>query len=238
VTREIEVQRQLLAERLEVERRRGYELDIAKQVQARLFPQALLSMETLELAGMCIQARQVGGDYFDFLELGEARFALITADVAGKGMAAALLMANLQANLRIHCENGSTDPSELLRSVNQVFHKNSPESAFATLFYAEYDDRQRRLRYVNCGHLPALLLRSDNTGAARVNRSGDRAVPRMGLRERGTNAEYWGHVGYLYRRSDRSIQRGGGRIRRRPIRRLIETAPAFTPARYSIGTAR
>jgi serine phosphatase RsbU (regulator of sigma subunit) len=105
----------------------------------------------------------VGGDYFDFLELGEARFALIIADVAGKGMAAALLMANLQANLRIQCENGSADPSELLRCVNQVFHKNSPESAYATLFFAEYDDRRRRLRYVNCGHLPALLLRGDNT---------------------------------------------------------------------------
>jgi serine phosphatase RsbU (regulator of sigma subunit) len=162
-TREIEVQRHLVAEKLEAERRRAYELDIAKQVQARLFPQALPSIETLELAGLCIQARQVGGDYFDFLELGEARFALIIADVAGKGMAAALLMANLQANLRIQCENGSADPSELLRCVNQVFHKNSPESAYATLFFAEYDDRRRRLRYVNCGHLPALLLRGDNT---------------------------------------------------------------------------
>jgi serine phosphatase RsbU (regulator of sigma subunit)/catechol 2,3-dioxygenase-like lactoylglutathione lyase family enzyme len=163
VTREIEVQRHLVAGKLEAERRRAYELDIAKEVQARLFPQALPPIETLELAGMCIQARQVGGDYFDFLEFGEGRFALITADVAGKGMAAALLMANLQANLRIQCGNASADPSELLRSVNQIFHKNSPESAYATLFFAEYDDRQRRLRYVNCGHLPALLLRSDNT---------------------------------------------------------------------------
>lgn len=163
VTHEIEVQRRLIAEKLEAERRRAYELDIARQVQARLFPQTLPSIETLELAGICIQARQVGGDYFDFLELGEARFALIIADVAGKGMAAALLMANLQANLRIQCENASADPGELLRSVNQIFHKNSPENAFATLFFALYDDRQRRLRYVNCGHLPALLLRSDNT---------------------------------------------------------------------------
>src|ERR1700733_3588577 len=163
VTREIEVQRHLVAEKLEAERRRAYELDIAKQVQARLFPQALPCIETLELAGICIQARQVGGDYFDFLELGEARFALIIADIAGKGMAAGLLMANLQANLLIQCGNASADPGKLLQSVNQVFHKNSPESAYATLFFAEYDDRQRRLRYVNCGHLPALLLRSDNT---------------------------------------------------------------------------
>jgi serine phosphatase RsbU (regulator of sigma subunit) len=163
VSREIEVQRRVVAERLEAERRSAYEFEIAKEVQARLFPQALPSIETLEFAGICIQARQVGGDYFDFVELGEARFALITADVAGKGIAAALLMANLQANLRIQCENASTHPRELLRSVNQVFHKNSTESAYATLFFAEYDDRQRRLRYANCGHLPGLLLRSDGT---------------------------------------------------------------------------
>jgi serine phosphatase RsbU (regulator of sigma subunit)/catechol 2,3-dioxygenase-like lactoylglutathione lyase family enzyme len=163
VSREIEVQRRVVAGKLEAERRSAYELEIAKEVQARLFPQILPSIGTLEFAGMCIQARQVGGDYFDFLELGEARFALITGDVAGKGIAAALLMANLQANLRIQCENASADPRQLLRSVNQVFHKNSTESAYATLFFADYDDRQRRLRYANCGHLPGLLLRNDGT---------------------------------------------------------------------------
>ena len=163
VSREIEVQRRAIAGQLEAERRNAYELEIAKEVQARLFPQVLPSIGTLEFAGMCIQAREVGGDYFDFLELGEARFALITGDVAGKGIAAALLMANLQANLRIQCENASTDARQLLRSVNQVFHKNSTESAYATLFFADYDDRERRLRYANCGHLPALLVRKDGT---------------------------------------------------------------------------
>jgi serine phosphatase RsbU (regulator of sigma subunit) len=163
VTRQIEEQRRATARKQEAERRTAYELEIAKQVQARLFPQALPSVRTLEFAGMCIQAREVGGDYFDFLDFGEERFALVTGDIAGKGMAAALLMANLQANLRIHCEMALHQPRELLRCVNQVFHKNSSESAYATLFFAEYDDRRRRLRYANCGHLPALLLRSDNT---------------------------------------------------------------------------
>lgn len=163
VTRRIEEQRRVTARKLEAERRTTYELEIAKQVQARLFPQALPSVRTLEFAGMCIQAREVGGDYFDFLDFGEECFALVTGDIAGKGMAAALLMANLQANLRIHCEMALHQPRELLRCVNQVFHKNSNESAYATLFFAEYDDRRRRLRYANCGHLPALLLRRDNT---------------------------------------------------------------------------
>ncbi len=163
VTREIEVQRRALAEKLEVERRAAQELEIAKQVQARLFPKTLPAISTLEYAGACIQARQVGGDYFDFLDLGEGRFVLVTGDVAGKGIAAALLMANLQANLRIQCQLAPARPRDLLRSVNEVFHKNTNESAYATLFLAEYDDERRRLRYVNCGHLPPLLLRSDNT---------------------------------------------------------------------------
>lgn len=163
VTREIEVQRRATAEKLEAERRAAQELEIARQVQARLFPQTLPTIKTLEYAGACIQARQVGGDYFDFLDLGGGRFGFVTGDVAGKGIAAALLMANLQANLRIQCDMALNQPRELLRSINQVFHKNTDESAYATLFFAEYDDERRRLRYANCGHPPALLLRSDNT---------------------------------------------------------------------------
>lgn len=163
VSREIELQRRVTAGKLEAERRTAHELDIAREVQARLFPQALPPVRTLEFAGLCIQARQVGGDYFDFLDLGEERFVLVTGDIAGKGMAAALLMANLQANIRAQCEMSLNQPQHLLRSINRVFHKNSTESAYATLFFAEYDDSERRLRYANCGHLPALLLRSDNT---------------------------------------------------------------------------
>ncbi|MEO8661023.1 MAG: SpoIIE family protein phosphatase [Bryobacteraceae bacterium] len=162
VTREIEAQRRATAEKQTAERRAAQELEIAKQVQARLFPQTLPSIGTLEYAGSCIQARQVGGDYFDFLDLGERRFAMVTGDVAGKGIAAALLMANLQANIRIQCE-AFDQPRDLLCAVNRVFHKNTPESAYATLFFAEYDDELRRFRYANCGHLPCLLLRADNS---------------------------------------------------------------------------
>jgi serine phosphatase RsbU (regulator of sigma subunit) len=161
VNREIEARRERVAEKLEYERRAAQELEIAKQVQARLFPQRLPCIETLEYAGVCIQARQVGGDYHDFLDLGQGRFALVIADIAGKGIAAALLMANLQANLRSQCAIAWDEPERLLRSVNQLFYENTDESAYATLFFAEYDDRTRRLRYANCGHLAALLLRCD-----------------------------------------------------------------------------
>ena len=84
-------------------------------------------------------------------------------DIVGKGIAAALLMANLQANLRGQCAIALEQPERLLRSVNQLFYENTTDSAYSTLFFAEFDDRGRRLRYVNCGHLPALLLRSDNS---------------------------------------------------------------------------
>jgi len=163
VNRTIEAQRQRAIEKLDSERRIAQELEIAKQVQARLFPQRLPAMQTLECAGACIQAHQVGGDYHDFLDLGRGRFGLVIGDISGKGIAAALLMANLQANLRSLCAIALDEPQRLLRSVNQLFYENTSESAYATLFFAEYDDNLRRLRYANCGHLAALLFRRDGT---------------------------------------------------------------------------
>jgi serine phosphatase RsbU (regulator of sigma subunit)/catechol 2,3-dioxygenase-like lactoylglutathione lyase family enzyme len=163
VTHALETQRRATAEKLEGERRAVQELEIAKQVQAKLFPQTSPALKTLEYAGICIQARKVGGDYYDFLDLGGGRLGLVIGDIAGKGIAAALLMANLQANLRSQCANALGQPQRLLRSVNQLFRENTPDGSFATLFFAEYDDNEGRLRYANCGHLCALLLRTDNT---------------------------------------------------------------------------
>jgi serine phosphatase RsbU (regulator of sigma subunit) len=163
VSRAVEAQRRAAAEKLESERRNAQELAIAKQVQARLFPQILPPLATLEYAGVCIQALHVGGDYYDFLDLGGKRLGLVIGDIAGKGIAAALLMANLQANLRSQCAIAIDQPQRFLRSVNQLFYENTAENAYATLFFAEYDDQSGRLRYANCGHLCALLLRSDNT---------------------------------------------------------------------------
>jgi serine phosphatase RsbU (regulator of sigma subunit)/catechol 2,3-dioxygenase-like lactoylglutathione lyase family enzyme len=163
ITREIEAQRRAAAEKLEAERRAAQELEIAKQVQARLFPQTLPPLSSLTYAGACSQARQVGGDYYDFLHLGDERLGLVIGDTSGKGMAAALLMANLQANLRSQCAMASGEPERFLCSVNRLFFENTTESAYATLFFAEYCDRERRLRYANCGHLSGLLLHADHT---------------------------------------------------------------------------
>jgi serine phosphatase RsbU (regulator of sigma subunit)/catechol 2,3-dioxygenase-like lactoylglutathione lyase family enzyme len=160
VNQEIEAQRRRVADRLEAERRAARELEIAKQVQARLFPQRQPSLNSLEYAGICVQARQVGGDYHDYLDLGRGRFGLVIADIAGKGMAAALLMANLQANLRSQSATASEQPEAFLRCVNHLFYENTDESAYATLFFGEYDDETQVLRYANCGHLAGLVIRS------------------------------------------------------------------------------
>jgi serine phosphatase RsbU (regulator of sigma subunit)/catechol 2,3-dioxygenase-like lactoylglutathione lyase family enzyme len=161
VTHAMEAQRRAVALRQEAERRAARELEIARDVQARLFPQSLPPMGTLEYAGMCMQARQVGGDYYDFLDLGQERLGLVLSDIAGKGIAGALLMANLQANLRSQCAIALDQPQAFLRSVNRLFFENTADGAYATLFFGEYDERRKKLRYVNCGHLPGLLLRGD-----------------------------------------------------------------------------
>lgn len=162
-TRDVEEQRRLTEQRLEAERRTAWELEIARQVQARLFPQKMPEIQSLDYAGACIQARQVGGDYYDCLNLGTGSLGLVLADIAGKGMAAALLMANLQANLRSQWATASDQPQRFLQSVNKLFYENTASGDYATLFFAEYDDKTRLLRYANCGHLPALLLRRDGT---------------------------------------------------------------------------
>ena len=171
MTREVEAQRQAHVERWEYERRVALEMEMAKQTQAGLFPQAPPPLKTLDCSGVCLQARQVGGDYYDFLDLGRERLGLLIGDVSGKGTAAALLMANLQAHVRNLCATywnrpftpfALGQPERFLQTVNRLFCENTTDSAFATLFFAEYDDTTRQLRYANCGHTTALLLRSDS----------------------------------------------------------------------------
>jgi phosphoserine phosphatase RsbU/P len=163
LTQELEAHQRARADREEAERRSAHERSIAMQVQSRLFPQQRPASATLDYAGLCVQARQVGGDYFDFLDFGDDLLGLLVGDISGKGIGAALLMANLQANVRSQSAGAPDRLVELLRSVNRLFHANTPDNAYATLFFAVYDGRCRRLRYVNCGHPPALLLRADGT---------------------------------------------------------------------------
>ena len=102
----------------------------------------------------------MGGDYFDFLDGAEGRLGLVLADVSGKGLAAALLMASLRASLRTQSPVAG-ELSGRLAAVNRLLVESTEPSRYATLFLGEYDDADRRLRYVNCGHNPPLLLRAD-----------------------------------------------------------------------------
>jgi serine phosphatase RsbU (regulator of sigma subunit) len=161
VSHAIEAQRRVTAEKQEAERRAARELEIAKEVQLKLFPQTMPGLSTLDYAGVCVQALQVGGDYYDFLNLGRQHVGMVLADISGKGIAAALLMANLQANLRTQFVVALDEPKRFLRSVNRLFYENTAENAYASLFFATYDDQTQCLHYANCGHLCGLLLHSN-----------------------------------------------------------------------------
>lgn len=168
-----------MADRMERDRRAARDMQIARDVQSRLFPQLMPPLVTLEYAGNCIQAREVGGDYYDFLDLGSSQrmergatrdlaagawhLAFVLADISGKGIAGALLMANLQANLRSRYALALDDLPRLLKSVNQLFYENTPDDRYATLFFAVYDDHSREFEYANCGHNPPLVFRADGS---------------------------------------------------------------------------
>jgi len=147
-------------ERQQAERQARSEIEIARNVQQKLFPQATKEMRGLEYAGLCVPARDVSGDYYDFFDSGPDSLSFVLADVSGKGIAAALLMANLQAAFRSQCELGRTEPSAVIPTVHKQFYASTPPEHYATLFYGSYSGRDRTLRYVNCGHLAPVLLRA------------------------------------------------------------------------------
>ena len=136
------------------------DLEIARHVQQRLLPQHAQTLKTAAYGGRCVPAREIGGDYYDFLELGPGRLGLLLADVSGKGVAGALLTASLQASFRSQLDLGVRHPKALLMSVNKLFHESTPGEYFATVFFAEYRDQTGELRYINCGHPAALLFRA------------------------------------------------------------------------------
>ncbi|HYG81104.1 MAG TPA: SpoIIE family protein phosphatase, partial [Pyrinomonadaceae bacterium] len=140
------------------------EVEIAREVQERLFPQKLPQISGLDYSGACRPALGVGGDYYDFLLLPGGQFGIAVGDVSGKGIAAALLMASLQASLRGQAVVGTSDLAELMSTVNRLVYDASAENRYATFFYAQYEPQTRRLTYVNAGHNPPMILRSTNGG--------------------------------------------------------------------------
>ncbi len=135
------------------------ELEIAREVQERLFPQDCPSIAGLECAGRCRPALGVGGDYYDWLELGTGGLGIAIGDVSGKGIPAALLMASLQASLRSQAISEPTDLGTLMSNMNSLIYNTTPSNRYATFFYAQYDPSTRRLGYVNAGHNPPMVFR-------------------------------------------------------------------------------
>ena len=137
------------------------ELEIAREVQERLFPQKFPRVAGVDCFGYCRPARGVGGDYYDFIELPDGRLGIAIGDVSGKGIAAALLMASLQASLRGQTMAGVHDLAELMRNVNKLVYDASQSNRYATFFYGEFDPATKKLAFVNAGHNAPLILRHD-----------------------------------------------------------------------------
>lgn len=150
-------------ERAAAQERLERDVRIAKQVQARLFPQATPEIAGLDLHGVCRPVQGVAGDYYDYLPLGPSRLGVAVGDVAGKGIPAALLMASLQASLRSFASLRGENVAEVARDVSAQLHALMERNRFATLFWGVFDGEERRLTYVNAGHNPPMLLRGDGS---------------------------------------------------------------------------
>jgi serine phosphatase RsbU (regulator of sigma subunit) len=151
---DLERQQSLVVEQERLRR----ELELSRQIQTEMLPRAPLVSEAAEIAGISIPAREVGGDFFNYFDLPDGRLALLVGDVSGKGVSAALLMANAQATLRARLPLES-DLAKLADEFDRELDRNTPRSVFLTLFIGILEDHGRVLRYVNAGHNPQFLIR-------------------------------------------------------------------------------
>ena len=159
---------QLIKERVQKERLEN-EIEIARKVQERLFPDGAPRMKHMEIAGACLPARVVSGDYYDFLPLGGEDLGLAVGDISGKGISAALLMASLQAALHsnvMHLHDaedaaGERNVAGIVERLNRQIYNYTGTNRFATFFYAHYDGNLQTMIYCNAGHNPPLHFHGD-----------------------------------------------------------------------------
>jgi len=158
------------------------ELEIAHEVQERLFPQEYPPIDGLDYAGACRPALGVGGDYYDFIALPEGRLGIAIGDISGKGIPAALLMATLRAYLRGQTIQDHSDLTAVMANLNTLVFESSAPNRYATFFYAEFDSASRTLNYVNAGHNPPMVFRGPGGARDDVLRL-DTGGPVIGLME-------------------------------------------------------
>ncbi|HEY3458736.1 MAG TPA: SpoIIE family protein phosphatase [Bryobacteraceae bacterium] len=154
-----------LTDRIVEQERLRRELALASEVQKRLFPEKAPDVRSAQLIGYCLPARGVGGDYYDFLRVGSDHLGIALADVAGKGIAAALLMSVVQASLRSVADDPAIPLSQVTSKINRLLCASTGPNSYATFFYARLDETTRILTYVNGGHNPPFLLRNHHQGA-------------------------------------------------------------------------
>jgi sigma-B regulation protein RsbU (phosphoserine phosphatase) len=165
-----------LTDRMVAQERMRRELALAAEVQQRLLPSRAPQGVAMEIAGFCEPARGVGGDYYDFINFDNTQLGLAIADVAGKGMPAALLMSTVQATLRsLTARNGapaSYELSSIVSKLNRLLFNTTNGEHYVTFFYATFDQNTHRLTYVNAGHNPPLYLQADSNSEFRQLTSG------------------------------------------------------------------
>jgi sigma-B regulation protein RsbU (phosphoserine phosphatase) len=160
MARDVAHRQQLVVERERLQR----ELELCRQIQSEMLPHAPLRLGPTEVKGISIPAREVGGDFFNYFELPGGDVAVLVGDVSGKGISAALLMANIQATLRARLPL-EPDLARLTSAIDREIEASTPAGVYATLFLGILDPRQKTLRYVNAGHHPQFLIRGDGIEA-------------------------------------------------------------------------
>jgi sigma-B regulation protein RsbU (phosphoserine phosphatase) len=155
----------LNARALEQEKLRR-DVALAAEVQRRLLPSRPPVCPAVGFAAFTLPARTVGGDYYDFIDVTDQRVGVAIADIAGKGIPAALLMSAVQASLRVIAQDPDLCCSQLAAQLNRLLYQSTATSSYATLFYAQLDLRKRRLSYVNAGHNPPYLVRRTMAGVS------------------------------------------------------------------------
>jgi sigma-B regulation protein RsbU (phosphoserine phosphatase) len=156
MARDVARHQQLVVEREGLQR----ELELCRRIQSEMLPHASLRLGPTEVKGISIPAREVGGDFFNYFELPGGQMAVLVGDVSGKGISAALLMANIQATLRARLPL-EQDLAKLTAAIDREIDASTPAAVYVTLFLGILDPASKTLRYVNAGHHPQFLIRGD-----------------------------------------------------------------------------
>jgi len=174
ITRNLIIERKTAAERDNYRReleRTEYEMETARGIQQSFLPESPPQVKGFELAALSLPAREVGGDFYDFIPISQDKLGIVIADVSGKGMPAALFMALSRTLVRANV-TGNPGAAKAIQRANNLISQDARSGMFVTLFYAVLDSKRKRLNYVNAGHNPPLLLKEAAGGVILLEAKG------------------------------------------------------------------